>query len=81
MLKLNLTEEKISFDGKKVICVPVFLELPMAFKVIFFCFSVLKNYIMNFFHLSQFLNLIPPDNALTTDTPTPCNPPETLYES
>ena len=72
----NLIEENISLDGKKVIFVPVVDDFPTCFRgdlaspslnstKYFLLFRLISN--------SSFL-----DNAFTTDTPTPCKPPETL---
>ena len=69
-------EEKISFEGKKVICVPEFFDFPTTFKADF-AFPFL-NSIKYFFPSLLISNSNFSDNALTTDTPTPCNPPETL---
>ena len=79
MEALNLVDENISFDGKNLILVPFFFVLPIFFKgfielpslnLISYSFPPLKIFNSNF-----------SDNALTTDTPTPCNQPDTLYES
>ena len=74
--ELNLVEVKISFDGKKVILVPFFLVFPISLRgfkelpslnVIEYSLPSLKIFRFSF-----------SDRALTTETPTPCNPPETL---
>ena len=74
--ELNFIEEKISFDGKKVILVPLFLVFPDLFngfnefpslKLISYSTPSLKIFNSNF-----------SDSAFTTETPTPCKPPETL---
>ena len=76
MLALNLMFEKISFDGKKFIFVPdnlVFLTNLIEFEA----FPFLKEIKYSF----SSLNIVKSnfsDRALTTDTPTPCRPPETL---
>ena len=66
---LNLIEEKISFEGKKVIFVPLFFVLPIFLrgfnefpfsKLILYSFPSLYIFNSNF-----------SDNAFTTDTPTP----------
>ena len=76
---LNLIDEKICFEGKNVILVPFFFVLPNflrgltelpSLNLISYSLPSLKIFKSNF-----------SDNALTTDTPTPCKPPETLYES
>ena len=74
--ELNFIEENISLDGKKVIFVPFFFVLPTFFKDFFVTpslnvtkYSLLSRYIVK----SSFF-----DKALTTETPTPCKPPETL---
>ena len=75
-VELNLVEEKISFDGKNTILVPVFFVFPISFKG-FKEFPSLKviEYSLLFLKIlrSNFS-----ERALTTDTPTPCKPPETL---
>ena len=75
----NLMDEKICFDGKKVIFVPFFFVLPNFLSG----FIVLPSLNLISYSLPslKMLSLNSSDNALTTDTPTPCNPPETLYES
>ena len=79
MFPLNFIEEKISLDGKKVIAVPVSLELPISFKG-FFALPC-ENSIKYFFPFICIYNSNFSDRELTTDTPTPCKPPDTLYES
>ena len=63
-------------DGKNVICVPVSFELPTAFKFDFT--SPFLNSIIYFFPSLEISSFKLSDNAFTTDTPTPCNPPYTL---
>ena len=76
VLKSNLTSTKISSSGKKVTIVPVFSSLPITlipFKALpleYFCVNTLPSL------LTKMCNSL--DNALTTDKPTPCRPPETL---
>ena len=77
--ELNFIEEKISFDGKKVIFVPFFFEFPTFFKGLME-FPSLK-FISNSFPSLKIFNSSLSERAFTTETPTPCNPPETLYES
>ena len=76
IVELNFVDEKISFEGKKFTFVPFFFVLPISFrgfsefpflKVIEYSLPSLKILRFNF-----------SDKAFTTDTPTPCNPPETL---
>ena len=74
--ELNFNDEKISFEGKKVIFVPFFFVLPTIFKG-FNEFPSL-NFISYSFPSLKIRNSSFSDNAFTTDTPTPCNPPETL---
>ena len=76
IVELNFIDENISFEGKNFILVPLFDDFPIFFKgFIDFPFSNSIKYsepslkILN----SSFL-----DNAFTTETPTPCKPPETL---
>ena len=76
---LNLIAEKISFEGKKVISVPLFLDLPTIFIGDFA--SPFLNSIKYFLPSLLISNCNFSDKALTTDTPTPCKPPDTLYES
>ena len=73
---LNLIEENISFEGKKLILSSIFFCFTNFFKgfnefpslnLISYSFPSLKIFNSNF-----------SDNALTTETPTPCNPPDTL---
>ena len=76
IVELNFVVVKISLDGKKVILVPVFLvllislkgfiEIP-SLKLIKYSLPSLKILRSNF-----------SERALTTETPTPCKPPETL---
>ena len=80
---VNALSEKLQLeinrDGKKLICVPVFLELLIDFNG-FTAFPFL-NSIKNFFPSLSIVNSNFSESAFTTETPTPCNPPETLYES
>ena len=79
ILALNLTVEKISVDGKKVILVPDCFDFPIAFNGAFA--SPFSNSI-KYFLLSLLIsrcNFL--ESAFTTETPTPCSPPDTLYES
>ena len=79
MLALNFVLEKISFDGKKLILVPEVLDFPITLSgnlALPFSNSIKYFFPSLFISNSNFL-----DKALTTDTPTPCRPPETLYES
>ena len=69
-------EEKICLDGKKVIWVPVSFDFPISFKGFFA--SPLWNSIKYFLPSLFISNYNFSDKALTTETPTPCNPPETL---
>ena len=75
---LNFIDEKISFDGEKVILVPNSFDLPIIFKGYFA--SPLLNSVKYFLPSLFISNSNFSDKALTTDTPTPCKPPETLYE-
>ena len=73
---LNLIEEKISFDGKNVILVPFFFVFPSFLRGLTEFPSL--NSLSYSFPSLYFLRSSFSDNALTTETPTPCNPPETL---
>ena len=79
IVELNLVEENMSFEGRKFILVPLFEDFPIFFKG-FTDFPFL-NSIKYSVPFLKILNESFSDNALTTDTPTPCKPPETLYES
>jgi len=70
-----LVVEKISLEGKKVIFVPVVDDLPICFNGAFA--SPLLNSIKYFLLSLLISNSNFFDNAFTTDTPTPCKPPET----
>ena len=73
---LNLIDEKTSLDAKKVILVPRFLVCPIFFNgLIDFPFSNLISYS---FPSLKILNSSFSDRAFTTETPTPCKPPDTL---
>ena len=76
MLALNFIEEKISFEGKKVIFVPLSLDFPMTFKAdfVFPLLNSTKYFLPSLLISSSSFS----DNAFTTETPTPCRPPETL---
>jgi len=65
-----------TFDGKNVIFVPVSFDFPISFKGFFASPSL--NSIKYFFPSRLISNSNFSDNAFTTETPTPCNPPETL---
>ena len=78
MFKLNFIEEKTSFDGKNVISVPVLLDLPITLSGAFALPSL--NSIKYFFPSLLIANFNFSYKALTTETPTPCKPPDTLYE-
>ena len=72
----NLIDENISLDGKKVTWVPVSFALPITFNGDL-AFPLL-NSIKYFFPSLLISNFNFSDNALTTETPTPCKPPDTL---
>ena len=76
---MNLIEEKICLDGKKVILVPVSLDFPNTFKGDFA--SPFLNSIKYFLPSLLISSCNFSDKAFTTETPTPCKPPDTLYES
>ena len=65
---LNLVDENISFEGRKVILVPVFLDFPICFN------GALGSPFLNstkYFFPSLFIsNSSFSDSALTTETPT-----------
>ena len=73
---LKMIDENISLDGKNVIFVPCDFDFPTNFKGFFA--SPLANSIKYFFPSRFISNSNFSDKALTTETPTPCNPPETL---
>ena len=73
---LNLIEENISFEGKKLILVPFFFVFPIFFNGL--TASPSLNSILYSFPSLKIFNSNFSDNALTTETPTPCKPPETL---
>ena len=76
MAVLNFTDEKISLEGKKFILVPLFFVFPIFFNgLTVFPFSNLISYS---FPSLKIFSLSSLDNAFTTETPTPCKPPETL---
>ena len=73
---LNLTAEKIFFDGRKVILVPFFFVLPIFFNGLMVFPSLnLISYSLPYLKMFSFNSS---DKAFTTDTPTPCKPPDTL---
>ena len=76
---LNLVLEKIFFEGKNLICVPENLDFPFTFNGNLA--SPFSNSIKYFFPSLSISNSNFSDKALTTETPTPCRPPEILYES
>ena len=59
-----------------MISVPLFSVVPISFNAP--SDSPLLNLIKYFFPSLSIVNSNHSDNALTTETPTPCNPPETL---
>ena len=73
---LNFVDENTSFEGKNVILVPVSFDLPTAFNGDLA--SPFLNSIKYFFPSLLISNFNFSDKALTTETPTPCSPPETL---
>ena len=73
---LNLIKEKIFLDGKNFICVPEFFDFPIAFNGAFAL--PFLNSIKYFLPSLLISNSNFSDKALTTETPTPCKPPETL---
>ena len=79
IVRLNFTEENISFDGKNFIRVPVFFDFPIPLKG--FIALPFLNSTKYFFPSLSIINSNFSESAFTTETPTPCNPPETLYES
>ena len=66
---LNFVEEKISFEGKNVICVPVSLDFPKTFSGAFA--SPFLNSIKCFLPSLLISNCNDSDSAFTTETPTP----------
>ena len=82
VLKLKLISLKIFVVGRKVILVPVknwlliFSESPITFNsLLTIPFSNSILYTLPFLFIYKFRYS---DNALTTETPTPCKPPDTL---
>ena len=73
---LNSIEEKICFEGKNVILVPVFFVFPIFFNglIEFPSWNLISYSLPSLKILSSSCS----DNAFTTDTPTPCKPPDTL---
>ena len=67
--KLNFVEEKISLDGKNLIAVPEFFDLPINFSG--FLASPLLNSTKYFFPSLSINNSSFSESALTTETPTP----------
>ena len=76
IIPLNLIDEKISFEGRNVICVPVSFDFPISFNGFFA--SPLSNSTKYFFPSLLISNSNFSERALTTETPTPCKPPEIL---
>ena len=82
ILKLKFISLKISVVGKNVIFVPVkylsltFLEAPIIFNS--FVTIPLLNSKLYIFPSLLISNIKFSDKAFTTDTPTPCKPPDTL---
>ena len=74
--RLETIDEKISLEGRNVICVPVSFDFPISFNGFFA--SPLLNSTKYFFPSLLISKSNFSDRALTTETPTPCNPPETL---
>ena len=66
---LNFVEEKISFEGRKVISVPVSLDFPIVLSAAFA--APLVNSIKYFFPSLFISSLSFSDKAFTTETPTP----------
>ena len=75
----NFMEEKIFLDGRNFICVPDSFDFPTSFSG--FLASPSLNSIKNFLPSLLISNSNFSDKAFTTETPTPCKPPDTLYES
>ena len=82
ILKLKFISLKISVVGKNVIFVPVknlsltFLEVPIIFNS--FVTIPLLNSKLYIFPSLLISKIKFSDKAFTTDTPTPCKPPDTL---
>ena len=70
-------EVKISAEGAKVTEVPVSSDFPISANGLIAAPSL--NSIKYFFFSLDIVNFRFSERALTTDTPTPCSPPETLY--
>ena len=75
----SVTSLNISLSGVKVTRVPLLSELPISFTGAF-GFPLLYDCSYSFPSLKT-LATSNSDNAFTQETPTPCKPPETLYES
>ena len=78
IVELNLVDENISLDGKKVIFVPFFFVFPTCFNGLTEFPSL--NFISYSFPSLKICKSNFSDKAFTTDTPTPWRPPE-LYMS
>ena len=80
-LKSKLISLKIFVVGRNVILVPVkyslliFLDLPVTFNALLTIHFQTQYYVLPSLLISKIKFS---DKAFTTDTPTPCNPPETL---
>ena len=68
-IKGDFIIEKISLEGKNVICVPVSLDFPKIFRGAFA--SPFRNSMKCFLPSLLISNCKDSDNAFTTDTPTP----------
>ena len=73
---LNLIDEKVSFEGKKLILVPDFFVFLINF-IGCFVFPFSNDIAYSFWSLKIVKSSFS-DKAFTTETPTPCKPPETL---
>ena len=76
--KLNFVDENIFFDGKNLISVPEPFDLPTTFSGALA--SPFLNSIKYFFPSLSMYSSNFSERAFVTDTPTPCKPPEILYE-
>ena len=77
--RMPILNAAASEEGRNFISVPLSLDLPITFKG--FKASPFLNSIKYFLPSLLIINSNFSDRAFTTDTPTPCKPPETLYES
>ena len=76
MFELNFIDEKTSLEGKKFIFVTALLDFPITLSGDLA--SPFLNSTKYYFPSLSISSLSFSDNALTTESPTPCRPPDTL---